>query len=163
MLQLSHQHQEYSYPDFGNSTVNKIYDKLTLKDFSGEVRKQQWRETFAMMREDKRWLTGVGFSGYQEAVKPFHQEGIFFNFDRDSDFRRKLVLFDDEYKARHWHPVEIYMYPHNLFLNFWVEMGLGGVILFVCPTGGGLRKILRKGGVCVRFCERFCVPHSRSY
>ena len=126
---------EYSYPDFSNVTVNKIYDKLTLKDFSGEVRKQQWRETFVMMKDEGQWFWGVGFSGYQEAVKPYHQEGIFFNFERDKDFRRKIVIYDDEYRAKHWQPVEIYMYPHNLFLNFWVELGLLGVFLFVWIFG----------------------------
>lgn len=121
---------KYSYPDFGSSIVNKIYDKITLKDFSGEVRKQQWRETFEMMKQRNRWFWGTGLSYYKESVEPYHQEGIFFNRDRDSDFRRKIVMFDEEYKSKYWYPVEIYMYPHNLLLNFWTELGLFGMLLF---------------------------------
>lgn len=126
---------EYSYPDFGNVNLNEVYDKLALKDFSGEVRKQQWRETFMMMKDNGRWFFGTGLSGYQANVKPYHQEGIFFNAERDSDFRRKLVLFDKSYRAKHWRPVEIYMYPHNLILNFWTEMGLLGVLAFIFLVG----------------------------
>jgi O-antigen ligase len=29
-----------------------------------------------------------------------------------------------------WQPTEIYMYPHNIFLNFWSELGLLGALLF---------------------------------
>ncbi len=122
---------EHKYFNFSNSSLNYLSDKAMLKDISGEIRKQQWRETFEMMKEDYRWLIGTGLSGYQEAVKPYHQEGIFFNFSRDKDFRQKIVWWDEEYKAKHWQPVEIYMYPHNLMLNFWTELGLLGVLLFI--------------------------------
>ncbi|MCK5061238.1 O-antigen ligase family protein [Candidatus Parcubacteria bacterium] len=121
---------EHKYFNFSNNSLNYLSDKTMLKDISGEIRKQQWRETFEMMKEDYRWLIGTGLSGYQEAVKPYHQEGIFFNFSRDEDFRQKIVWWDEEYKAKHWQPVEIYMYPHNLMLNFWTELGLLGVLLF---------------------------------
>ncbi|MDA3840548.1 MAG: O-antigen ligase family protein [Patescibacteria group bacterium] len=104
-------------------------EKIQLKDFSGEVRKQQWRETTEMLKNNGAIL-GVGLSGYQKAVNPYHQEGIFFNESRDPDFRRKIVIFDDKYRAEHWRPVEVYMYPHNIILNFWVELGLLGVIAF---------------------------------
>ena len=29
-----------------------------------------------------------------------------------------------------WQPTEIYMYPHNIFLNFWSELGIVGALLF---------------------------------
>lgn len=103
-----------------------------LKDFSGEVRKQQWRETWSMLSsQPKNFIFGAGLSNYQNTVAPFHQKGIFFNKDRDKDFRRKIVLFDKNYKAKYWRPVEVYMYPHNLILNFWTELGLAGMILFI--------------------------------
>lgn len=130
---------EYAYPDFGNTKLNEAYDKLTLKDFSGEVRKQQWRETFMMMKDGGRWFFGTGLSGYQAAIKPYHQEGIYFNAERDPDFRRKIVLFDQKYRSAHWRPVEIYMYPHNLILNFWTEMGLLGVLAFIFLVGSFFR------------------------
>ena len=126
---------EHKYYNSSNQAVNYFTDKLMLKDFSGEVRKQQWRETFQMMTHDWHWLFGTGLSRYQISVKPYHQEGIFFNKERDPDFRRKIVWFDEKYKSEHWRPVEIYMYPHNIILNFWSELGFAGVLLFIWIIG----------------------------
>ncbi|MCD4762331.1 O-antigen ligase family protein [bacterium] len=121
---------EYKYFNFSCSSLNYLSDKAMLKDMSGEIRKQQWRETLKMMKDDYRWLLGTGLSGYQATIKPYHQEGIFFNFSRDKDFRQKIVWWNEEYKAKHWQPVEIYMYPHNIMLNFWTELGIWGMLLF---------------------------------
>jgi len=122
---------ENKYYNFSSSVLNFVSDKVLLKDFSGEVRKQQWRETWRMMNSDwKTFCFGTGLSGYQEKVSAYHQEGIFFNQERDPEFRRKIVWQEGDYKARHWRPVEIYMYPHNIFLNFWTELGLLGVLAF---------------------------------
>ena len=30
-----------------------------------------------------------------------------------------------------WQPLEIYLYPHNIFLNFWSELGLIGLLVFI--------------------------------
>jgi len=122
---------KHSYYDFGNDVLNKVYDKIVLNDFSGEVRKQQWRETFALLEKDNNWLWGVGLGNYKKEVAIFHQDGIFFNKNRDIDFQRKIIIYNEKYKAEHWRPVEIYLYPHNLFLNFWVELGIFGALLFV--------------------------------
>ncbi len=109
----------------------KLSDKIFLKDLSGEIRKQQWRETWQMLNSSwQKFFFGAGLSGYQNAVRPYHQEGIFFNKEKDPDFRRKIVIFNDKYRAEHWQPVEIYLYPHNFFLNFWTELGLLGMLLF---------------------------------
>jgi len=118
---------------FANANLHdKIIEKGTLGDFSGEVRKQQWRETWAMLTESpQRFILGAGLANYQGAVKPYHQEGIFFNQDKDPDFYRKLVIFNNEYKEKYWRPVEVYLYPHNIFLNFWSELGLAGALLIV--------------------------------
>ena len=115
-----------------NTLRTYVLDKIQLKDFSGEVRKQQWKETWKMMTSSPHlFIFGTGLSNYQKEIKPFHQDGIFFNKDRDPDFRRKIVIFDEKYKAEHWRPVEIYMYPHNILLNFWTELGLLGLISFL--------------------------------
>lgn len=108
----------------------KVADKLSLKDLSGEIRKQQWRETWQMLK-DGRMFQGTGLANYQEKILPYHQEGIFFNFDNDPDFYRKIRIFDDKYRAERWQPVEIYMYPHNIVLNFWTELGILGILIFV--------------------------------
>jgi O-antigen ligase len=115
----------------------KVVEKITLRDLSGEIRKQQWRETWQMMTESPvRFIFGTGLSGYQKAIAPYHKEGIFFNSDREpwEQFHRKTV-FNEEYRRTHWQPVEIYMYPHNILLNFWTEMGLLGVLLFIWIVG----------------------------
>ena len=106
--------------------------KITLRDLSGEIRKQQWRETWQMLKASPaNFIFGAGLANYQAAITPYHQEGIFYNFDNDPDFRRKIVLFDERYKSKYWQPVEIYLYPHNIILNFWTELGLAGALLFI--------------------------------
>ncbi|TSC93539.1 MAG: hypothetical protein CEN91_223 [Candidatus Berkelbacteria bacterium Licking1014_85] len=110
--------------------------KITLQDLSGEIRQQQWRETWQMLTSDSgRFLFGSGLANYQQAIQPYHQEGIFFNRDNDPDFRRKIVLFDENYKKKYWQPLEIYLYPHNILLNFWTELGIAGALLFVWIIG----------------------------
>ena len=109
--------------------------KITLHDLSGEIRKQQWRETWQMLTGSPSiFIFGTGLANYQNAIAPYHQEGIFFNKDNDPEFYRHVV-WNEEYKKSHWQPVEIYLYPHNIFLNFWTEIGLFGMILFVWIIG----------------------------
>ncbi len=138
---------EHKYFNFDSKALNYITDKTMLKDFSGEVRKQQWRETWKfLIASPRNFIFGAGLSNYQEAVKSYHQEGIFFNSERDIDFRRKLILFDEKYKAAHWRPVEIYMYPHNLILNFWSELGLLGVLLSIWVIGKMIFLSIKQNG-----------------
>jgi O-antigen ligase len=109
-----------------------LIEKASLSDLSGEIRKVQWSGAWEMLTDDYKWLTGAGLVGYREAVSPYREEGLFFNKNDDPDFRRKIVLFNEEYKAQFWQPLEIYMYPHNIILNFWTELGVLGVLLFIC-------------------------------
>ena len=112
------------------------FKKITLQDLSGEIRKQQWRETWQTMTASPiRFIFGTGLANYKSVIKPYHQEGIFFNKENDPDFRRKIVIFDEKYKAEHWQPVEMYLYPHNILLNFWTELGLAGMLLFIWIIG----------------------------
>ena len=81
---------------------------LTLNDCpilfqcSLSLRKTQWVETWTMLTQN-HWLYGAGLDGYQTTMMPFHN-----------------------------HPgIEVYLYPHNIFLNFWTELGLLGLILFI--------------------------------
>jgi O-antigen ligase len=106
----------------------KVFQKATLMDLSGQIRRQQWKETWQMLLAG-HFFSGAGLSNYKQAILPYHQEGIFVN-DGDPDFRRKIVIFDDKYRAEHWQPVEIYLYPHNLALNFWSEIGFFGMLVF---------------------------------
>jgi len=102
--------------------------KLGLNDLSGQIRERQWKETIAMLSGPK-FISGAGLSKYQEAIQPYHQEGIFFNSDNLPNFDEQLRE-SAELRAKYWQPVEIYLYPHNIFLNFWTELGLLGALLF---------------------------------
>jgi O-antigen ligase len=106
-----------------------VVDRVLLRNFSGQVRLAQWKETWQML-SDGRLLTGAGIAGYQSAIKPYHQEGIFVKDFRDPDFQRKVV-FNEEFRNSVWQPLEIYLYPHNFILNVWTELGLAGVIVFL--------------------------------
>jgi len=75
-----------------------VVGKLTLQDYSGQVRLSQWSETVDLLQD--HWMLGTGLSGYPTALEPYHQ-------------------------ATHY---EIFQYPHNIVLNIWVELGLLGLI-----------------------------------
>ncbi len=76
-------------------------DEFLLQGFSGRLRTQMWKETVVMLKP--RWVVGAGLAGYQTRVKPFH-------------------VFT-------W--AEIYLYPHNLVLTLWSELGLLGLASFI--------------------------------
>lgn len=105
----------------------RVWDKITLFDLSGQIRQQQWTETWQML-QDGRLITGAGLSNYQTTVAPYHQEGIFVK-NHDPNWLDK-VRNDLEYNKQAWQPTEIYLYPHNIALNFWSELGLAGLLLF---------------------------------
>lgn len=104
----------------------KVWQKITLNDLSGQIRLAMWGDTWRML-SDGRIVNGAGLANYQAVVKPYHQEGIFFNKFNDPDFHAKTV-FDAEYRAQVWQPYELYLYPHNVILNFWSELGLFGLL-----------------------------------
>ncbi len=108
-------------------------DWINLKlssSLSYQIRSIQWDETMKML-QNGNLLWGSGLAKYKEAIEPYHQEGFFFNKDADPDFRRKVVFGSDQnYRTERWQPLEIYLYPHNIFLNFWVELGFIGMLVF---------------------------------
>ncbi|MBI2484642.1 O-antigen ligase family protein [Candidatus Uhrbacteria bacterium] len=83
---------------------SSIKDKVTLRDWSGEVRRSQWSETWIMLTDEPvQFIFGAGLSGYPRAIEPYHKDTRF----------------------------EIFQYPHNIFLNIWVELGLLGLLGFL--------------------------------
>jgi O-antigen ligase len=79
-----------------------LNDCPVLYECSLSLRRAQWVETWAMLSHS-RWMYGAGLGGYQQAIAPYHN-----------------------------HPgIEIYLYPHNIFLNFWSEAGLLGLVIFL--------------------------------
>lgn len=116
---------------FSPSISNYVTKRATLHNFSGEIRRLQWRETMKMLK-DGRMITGAGLNNYQKSVAPYHQEGMFINKENlPHDEFLKKVWNDEKYRATHWQPLEIYMYPHNIALNFWTELGILGLLLFI--------------------------------
>lgn len=118
---------------FYTPTRDLIIEKATLNDLSGSIRRQQWKETWAMLN-DSRLISGTGLDNYQTAIKPYHQEGIFFNRDHLENFDAR-AYGSAELRAKYWQPVEVYLYPHNIFLNFWSELGIAGALLFLWIIG----------------------------
>jgi O-antigen ligase len=110
-------------------TKNFVLTKLTLHDLSGQIREQQWKETFQALKGAKI-ITGAGLANYQATVAPYHQAGIFFNSDNISNFDA-VTWASSTLRIKYWQPVEIYLYPHNIFLNFWSEIGLLGALVFI--------------------------------
>jgi len=105
----------------------------TVYSKSFQIREQQWKETWEMLR-DRRMISGAGLANYQKSVAPYHQEGIFLRDYSDPDWHKKTV-FNAEFRASVWQPTEIYLYPHNILLNFWSELGLAGMLLFIWIIG----------------------------
>jgi len=77
-----------------------ILREATFQGVSGKIRLEMWQETVEMLCD--HLIFGAGLSGYQKIFSPYH-------------------------KARH---IEVYLYPHNIFLNFYSELGLTGLIIF---------------------------------
>jgi hypothetical protein len=114
---------------FTPNSWKTVEQKLTLKDFSGQVRRYQWKETLVMLNHG-HFYQGAGLDNYQKAIAPYHQEGFFYDDGTDFLFHQHTVE-SAAYRAKTWRPVEIYMYPHDIFLNFWSELGLAGLLLFI--------------------------------
>jgi O-antigen ligase len=89
-----------------------LVQKLTFQKWSGSVRLAQYRETWALLRDHQ--IRGAGLAGYQTAIRPYHEN----------------------------ERVEIFLYPHNLFLAVWVELGLAGVLIFLAILYAFFRQVL---------------------
>ncbi len=85
----------------GALSIPLIKEKIFLHDVSGTARTQMWHETLSMLRDHP--LQGAGLSGFPSVITPYHDATYF----------------------------EIFQYPHNIFLNIWVELGLPGLLAFL--------------------------------
>jgi len=106
------------------SVRNYGLEKFTLSDRSGQIRQQQWKETVAMLKDDHQIL-GAGLANYQTAIAPYHAEGIWIK-DKNDPTWIENIRASEEFRIQNWQPTEIYLYPHNILLNFWSEIGLLG-------------------------------------
>jgi O-antigen ligase len=78
-----------------------IWQVISFQNVSGEVRLALWEGTVNLLKA--RPITGAGLASFPE-------------------------VYDQFRLARH---VELLLYPHNIFLNFWVELGLLGLLSFI--------------------------------
>lgn len=82
-------------------TRNRVIDTVLLRDASGQNRLFLWSTAKTYLRENpKNFLLGAGILGYAEL---------------QNEARDPLKL-------------EPLLYPHNIILNFWTELGVAGVI-----------------------------------
>ena len=107
------------------SVSSTLSEKLLLRDWSGQTRLATWQETWKMLGEHP--VTGAGLAGYQSVLAPYHTHDY----------------------------LEIFLYPHNLILNFWSETGLYGLVsvIGVCVLLGILMTMTirrRRGDTFVR-------------
>lgn len=93
---------------FVPSLRHEVVEQATLNSPSGLMRQAVWEESVALLKDKP--LLGAGLAGYQTAVAPYHV-----------DWRPEITPYK----------IEIYLYPHNVFLNAWAELGLLGLISFV--------------------------------
>ncbi|MBU0613197.1 O-antigen ligase family protein [Patescibacteria group bacterium] len=79
-------------------TRTTVWDIVTVKDTSTDVRTVLWQGTWNLIKD--RPLQGAGLAGFPTVY--------------------------EEYKlAKH---TEFLLYPHNIVMNFWVELGILGLI-----------------------------------
>ncbi len=103
-----------AFSNFSQSLVKQIISpRFQPPVTSLEIRSLQWQETWQLLQD--HWLVGTGLAGYREAMAQYH----------------KL----------NW--LEIYLYPHNIFLNFWTELGLFGLLVFVWALGYLILTLIR--------------------
>ena len=94
--------------------LEKIWEKLTLQDFSGTIRQHIYMESSEMLRNN--FLLGAGLAGYQKSLENYHLDVLIMEREDGSLFEQ---------------PVEIYLYPHNIILNFWTELGFFAMLSFL--------------------------------
>lgn len=92
---------------FSSPTISgPVTEKILLRDWSGIVRIKTWKETAEMLKDYS--ITGAGLAGYQKTFEKYHTRTY----------------------------IEIFLYPHNIILNFWSEIGLYGLISFILVCAG---------------------------
>lgn len=91
----------FSTPMFRSFYQEIFHPVLDLQASSTEIRSSQWQETWQMLQDN--WFSGAGLNAYQVKLITYHQT--------------------------QW--LEIFLYPHNIFLNFWTELGILGLLIFL--------------------------------
>ena len=86
-----------------------VGEKALMNDWSGYVRKTIWTESWDTLKDNP--FFGAGLGGYPTVFTAYHRvQGI-----------------------------EIFLYPHSIFLNPWSELGILGLIAFLWMMVGFIR------------------------
>ncbi|MFC1721821.1 O-antigen ligase family protein [Patescibacteria group bacterium] len=91
---------------------DRFLDVFQGEDNSTNVRLVMWQGTWRLIMDN--WLFGAGLAGFP-------------------------AYYDVYREAQH---TELLLYPHNIILNFWIELGLVGLIAFVWLVVAFFRKAL---------------------
>lgn len=91
-----------------NQLANRAAEPILFGDTSGKIRLVVWQEAWAMLKDHP--IKGGGFANYQQAVAPYHNQ-----------WHKEITPY----------AIEIFLYPHNVFLNFWTEFGIFGLLVFL--------------------------------
>ncbi len=87
--------------DLPNSREYSMKEKLLLQDLSGQIRRQMYGETKKLILEKP--IFGSGLNGFQKDSSKYHKYDY----------------------------IEIFLYPHSIFLNFWIAIGIFGMLGFI--------------------------------
>ncbi|MBU1177903.1 O-antigen ligase family protein [Patescibacteria group bacterium] len=98
-------------------TREYIVTLATFQDVSGEVRLVLWQGTARLLANNP--IFGAGLAGFP-------------------------ALYEQYKEARH---VELSLYPHNIFLNFWVETGVLGLIALLLTVWQYFKRGIKNLGV----------------
>lgn len=93
------------------SIIPPLRETILFQDNSGEVRLALWQGTANLLAHHP-WF-GAGLAGFPELYQQY-------KLDRHT---------------------ELLLYPHNIFLDFWVELGLAGLIWLITVLYFVLKKI----------------------
>lgn len=100
--------------DVPSDKVYSIKEKLLLQDLSGQIRRNMYGETKQLLKEKP--IFGSGLNGYQ----------------------------NDSIKYHKYDYIEIFLYPHSIFMNFYVSLGLFGMLGFLWLTINLIRSTIAK-------------------
>lgn len=81
--------------------AQSIRQELLFQDYSGGLRIDMWGEAVELISDHP--ILGTGLSSYKSQIH--------------------------RYRIDKW--IEIFQYPHNILLNFWIEIGALGVLAFI--------------------------------
>ncbi|MFH1286702.1 MAG: O-antigen ligase family protein [Candidatus Magasanikbacteria bacterium] len=81
-----------------------LKDEIFMQDRSGQIRIAMWKEAVQLIKD--RPILGAGLASYDERITQYH------------------TTVNGE-------GVEIFHHPHNLFLTFWLNLGVFGLLGFL--------------------------------